>query len=113
MSKSKIGALRIARKPASDDRKLAIPLRAQTRRRPDASARVSRAAAERARTAITPLKIFTARCEARALLWQTCFFDLHEAVDMLQSAAERDGLVDELGQDAVQAIIAETFEAVR
>jgi hypothetical protein len=59
------------------------------------------------------LEVLIARAEARALLWQACEFDLHEAVDELQRVAERDGLVAELGQDAVQAIIAKAFEAVR
>jgi hypothetical protein len=60
-----------------------------------------------------PLAIFIARAEARALLWQAGEFDLHEAVDKLQADAERDGLVDRIGQDAVQAIIAKAFEALR
>jgi len=57
----------------------------------------------------SPLAVFTARCEARALLWQAGKFDLHEAVDELQAAAVRDGLVAELGQDAVQWLMAEAF----
>jgi hypothetical protein len=56
--------------------------------------------------------VFIARAEARALLWQAGEFELHKAVDELQAAAERDGLVAELGQDAVQAIIAKAFGAV-
>jgi hypothetical protein len=59
------------------------------------------------------LAVFIARAEARALLWQTGEFDLHTAIDELQAAAERYGLVAKLGQDAVQAIIAKAFEAVR
>ncbi len=62
---------------------------------------------------IGPLRVFIARCEARALLWQAGEFDLHEAVDVLQAAAVRDGLVAGIGQDAVQAIMAKAFEAVR
>jgi hypothetical protein len=58
------------------------------------------------------LAVFIARVEARALLWQAGEFDLHEAVDELQAAAERDGLVAELGQDAVQAIMARSFSKV-
>jgi hypothetical protein len=38
---------------------------------------------------------------------------LHEAVDELQAAAERDGLVDWLGQDTIQAIMAEAFREVQ
>jgi hypothetical protein len=71
-------------------------------------------AAARARPAARPsaLEAFVARAEARALLWQAGEFDLHEAVDVLQAAAERDGLVDQLGQDEVQRIIAEAFAKV-
>jgi hypothetical protein len=36
-----------------------------------------------------------------------------KAVDRLQADAMRDGLVDKIGQDAVQAIMAKAFEAVR
>jgi hypothetical protein len=59
------------------------------------------------------LAVFTLRCWARALLWQAGEFDLREAVDVLQRDAERDGLVDKLGQDKVQAILAKAFEAVQ
>jgi hypothetical protein len=62
---------------------------------------------------LSPREIFTARAEARALLWQAGEFDLHDAIDVLQAVAERDGLVDELGQDAVQVIITEAFQKVR
>ena len=40
---------------------------------------------------IDPLAVFVARAEARALLWKCCEFDLYEAVDILQYAAERAG----------------------
>jgi hypothetical protein len=60
----------------------------------------------------SPLEVFELRAWARAKLWQAGEFDLHEAVDELQRAAERDGLVDELGQDRVQEIIAKAFEVV-
>jgi hypothetical protein len=60
-----------------------------------------------------PVAVFTARAEARALLWQAGEFDLHEAVDILQRDAERDGLVDQIGQDEVQRIIAAAFAPVR
>lgn len=55
---------------------------------------------------LDPLVVFKARAEARAPLWQAGEFDLHEAVDVLQAAAVRDGLVAGIGQDAVQAIMA-------
>jgi hypothetical protein len=59
------------------------------------------------------LAVFIARAEARALLWQAGEMDLVEAVDELQVAAERDGLVADLGQDAVQAILFRAFGTVR
>jgi hypothetical protein len=73
------------------------------------------AAAARADSAVRPsaLEVFTARAEARALLWQAGEFDLHQAVDELQAAAERDGLVAQLGQDAVQKIVADAFGKMR
>ena len=62
---------------------------------------------------IDPLAAFKARAEARALLWTCCEFDLHEAVDVLQADAERAGLIDQLGQDRVQQIIADAFHSFR
>ena len=59
------------------------------------------------------LEVFIAGVEARALLWQAGEFDLHQAVDELQAAAERDGLVTLLGQDEVQRLMAEAFRKVR
>jgi hypothetical protein len=58
------------------------------------------------------LRAFEAR-EARALLWKVGEFDLSEAVDKLQADAERDGLVDAVGQDEVQRIMAVAFHRVR
>jgi hypothetical protein len=57
--------------------------------------------------------VFTARAEARALLWYAGEFDLHEAVDVLQGDAERIGLITAIGQDAVQAIMAKALAVVR
>jgi hypothetical protein len=57
--------------------------------------------------------VFTARAEARALLWFAGELFLHDAVDVLQADAERDGLVTAIGQDAVQAIMAAAFAVVR
>jgi hypothetical protein len=73
------------------------------------------AARKRAEPAARPsrLGIFTARAEARALLWKVAEISPHDAVDKLQADAERNGLVAELGQDKVQAIMAEAFAAVR
>jgi hypothetical protein len=49
-----------------------------------------RAIAERR---IDPVDVFLERAEARAYLWSIGDLDLHEAVDVLQADAERDGLV--------------------
>jgi hypothetical protein len=62
---------------------------------------------------VDPLAVFTLRCWARAVLWQACEFDLHTAVDVLQADAERAGLVDRLGQDAVQKMMADAFHRWR
>jgi hypothetical protein len=59
-------------------------------------------------TAIDPVTVFRARCEARAYLYAQGEFDLHSAVD-LQAGT----LVDAIGQDAVQGIIARAFRPVR
>jgi hypothetical protein len=66
-----------------------------------------------AQARVDPVAVFTARAEARALLWRVGELDLHEAIDKLQADAERNGLVRHLGQDAAHAIIAEAFAAVR
>jgi hypothetical protein len=59
------------------------------------------------------LEIFVTRCKARAAQWAAGELDLHDAVDNCQQAAEAYGLVIELGQDAVQAIMVEAFAPVR
>jgi hypothetical protein len=76
---------------------------------------MSAAARKLAQPAARPsaLEVFIARAEARALLWQAGEFDLHQAVDELQAAAERDGPVTLLGQDAVQEILSKAFGVVR
>lgn len=61
----------------------------------------------------TELEAFEMRCWARARLYAEGELDLFDAVDKLQADAERRGLVAEPGQDAVQAIIAAAFRAVR
>jgi hypothetical protein len=57
--------------------------------------------------------VFKARCWARARLFSEGELDLHDAVDVLQDGAVTTGLVSAIGQDAVQAIIAEAFGAIR
>jgi hypothetical protein len=64
-------------------------------------------------TCPSPLAVFVARAEARALLWKCCEFSLHDAVDVLWHAAERDGLVDDFGADRLQQFLADTFAEVR
>ena len=56
---------------------------------------------------LDPLVVFCVRCAARALLYAAGEFSLCEAVDKLQADAVRDGLVDEIGQDEVQVIMAD------
>jgi hypothetical protein len=56
-----------------------------------------------------PLDVFLDRCDAQAILAANGQTDLADAVDALQAAAERTGVVGEVGQDAVQAIMAKAF----
>jgi hypothetical protein len=58
---------------------------------------------------VSPLAAFELRCWARAYLWSTGELSLDESVDSLQADAERDRLVEKLGQGAVQAMIATAF----
>jgi hypothetical protein len=53
--------------------------------------------------------VFKLRAWARAYLWHIGMCDLREAVDVLQSAAVHDGLVEQYGQDKVQSFLAATF----
>src|SRR5262245_15918232 len=55
------------------------------------------------------IDIFRERCQARAILVDAAAIDFHTAVDGLQEAAVASGLVDEIGQDAVQKIMADAF----
>jgi hypothetical protein len=61
---------------------------------------------------VPAVDVFRERAEARAILVEACELDLHSAVDGLQEAAVATGLVDEIGQDAVQAIMAKAFAKV-
>jgi hypothetical protein len=56
---------------------------------------------------VDPLKIFVARAEARAQLWFNGELTLHDAVDEMWAAAARSGLVEQLGADAVQRLLAD------
>jgi hypothetical protein len=70
-----------------------------------------RAPAER--TAVSLPVLLRARAEARALLWQCGEFDLPTAVDALQAFAVETGMLDQIGQDAVQRILRDAFHSVR
>jgi hypothetical protein len=75
-------------------------------------------AIERLRTE-TPVQLYVGadilalRAWARARLWQIGELTLQEAVDVMQAYAEETSLVEEIGQDRVQTLIAEQFQAVR
>jgi hypothetical protein len=60
-----------------------------------------------------PVEVFPLRCRSRAKLWHDGEIDLHTAVDELQHAAEASGLIDAIGQDAVQALMVEAFAPLR
>jgi hypothetical protein len=72
--------------------------------------RVQATATERLIPAIDVLEI---RAQIRAFLWWQYQLEMGEAVDELQAYAERSGLVIEIGQDVVQAIIAAQFARLR
>jgi hypothetical protein len=57
------------------------------------------------------LAVFKALCEARAYLVAIGETEMHDATDSLQELAEN-GLVQQIGQDAVQAIMSAAFERV-
>jgi hypothetical protein len=60
-----------------------------------------------------PIDVLDIRARVRALLWFEYQLELQEAVDPLQAYAEQSGLVQEIGQDAVQEIIAAPFVRLR
>jgi hypothetical protein len=62
------------------------------------------------RITVPAIAVFAARCEARAILYAVGELDLHDAIDVLQEAAIRTGLVAAIGQHAVQEIMAAAFE---
>jgi hypothetical protein len=57
--------------------------------------------------------VFEERCWARARLYSEGEFDLHDAVDQLQTSATGNGLVAAIGQDRVQSLMSGVFGAVR
>lgn len=70
----------------------------------------ARALAERR---VDLLDAFVARADARAFLWSIGEYCLHDAVDKLQTDADRDLLIERIGQDAVQGIMADAFSIYR
>lgn len=60
-----------------------------------------------------PIDVLGARAEARAYLFAIGDMEIADAVDELQDYAFRVGLVRDIGQDAVQAIIAAAFQPHR
>lgn len=61
---------------------------------------------------VPTIQVFRALCESRALRWRQGEWDwIGDAVDPLQEWAVANGLVRLIGQDAVQAIMAEAFHA--
>jgi hypothetical protein len=58
---------------------------------------------------VDPLDAFIERVQSRARLWSVGELTLHDAVDQLQADAVRDGLIKQIGQDAVQQIMADAF----
>jgi hypothetical protein len=62
---------------------------------------------------VDALSAFRLRCEARALLVVEGAIDFQTAVDELQASAVKSSIIDVVGQDAVQAIMANAFAKVR
>jgi hypothetical protein len=62
---------------------------------------------------LAPVDVLEIRASIRAFLWWRWLIEMPDAVDPLQEYAESTGLVTELGQDAVQAIIAAPFARLR
>jgi hypothetical protein len=62
---------------------------------------------------LVPVDVLEIRASIRAFLWRRWLLEMPEAVDPLQEYAESTGLVTELGQDVVQAIIAAPFARLR
>jgi hypothetical protein len=71
------------------------------------------AAAPKSAPAPSALETFIARCEAHARRYAAGEIELLDAVDALQNYATAFGLVDELGQDEAQRIIADAFHKMR
>jgi hypothetical protein len=68
---------------------------------------------EEAKQLLPAVNVLEIRAQLRAYFWWVYAMEIDEAVDELQAYAERTALVDLIGQDAVQAIIAAPFERYR
>jgi hypothetical protein len=62
---------------------------------------------------VDALSAFRLRCEVRALLVAEGELDFQTAVDELQTSAVKSSIIEVVGQDAVQAIMANAFAKVR
>jgi hypothetical protein len=58
---------------------------------------------------VDPLVAFIARAQARALLVNAGWWDLHDAVDGLRRDAVNSGLAREIGPDEIQKTLTQTF----
>jgi hypothetical protein len=58
---------------------------------------------------VDPLDAFLERAWARAYLYSIGDLTLHEAVDKLRHDAERNGLIELVGVDNIQKILADAF----
>jgi hypothetical protein len=111
MNAKNLSNSRALRKPTHDRERPSAPSLGQ--RRAQISNERTRAPSAHEQAPAAPLAAFTASAEARAMLYAACEIDLHEAVDPTQALAVELGLVDQIGQDGVQAIMAAAFEWVR
>jgi hypothetical protein len=59
------------------------------------------------------IDVLEIQAQVRADLWWQYQMELHQAVDELQACTEQSGLLNLIGQDAVQAIIAAPFARLR
>ena len=65
---------------------------------------------EEARKRVDPLRVFTARAEARALLaYAGCYADVDAAIDGLFDDAFASGLLDQAGEAVLVAIVVAAF----
>lgn len=62
---------------------------------------------------VCPVACLQLRAWARCYMYRAGMLSLGDAVDVLQADAVASGLVDDLGQDAVQEIFAAEFTKVR